>query len=1207
MKKRLRILLSLVALFCAGSVVAEEFSKTWNFSDWEIRDYEGTTAVDGMTVYGPVSVASGSKTIDGVQYSNVLKMGATATYDESGAPTANALAFEVPGPVEITVGVARPFATAKGRYLQCFAGSNATLIGELEAPSSATAATFSYTGEATTIILGSNNNTINLYYVKVEAPKEKGPAPEQMTLVGGETEATVSHTEGVYLFESVKISGGSFYFTDAEGTTYGDATGATYVYPGNEYAFVPEGQAYGIDAGRYNVTLDWNTEKISVEKIEIANYPITVFWDNANTPEWTTVYAAVVLHEDIPAPEGITSMEYMGMTVYLYPMEYRDETLYFTEIPSASVAFGFFDGNTPLIVFDEEGNFAAPIANHLYTGNLTNGVALDMGEFVLEEKMITVYFHNSLEWSAPTVTYLVGDLAHSSVDDYVVVEMVRCSDAKVREGVGEEGVIYDNNVWKAEIPNITPHFAFYNKRAADVKYDAVDIEQSLAEMQPIPCMPRVDMVYEAMTFQSFNIAIELGRYDDVVKPYPAADIKIYWDNSNTPDWTSVSAMVVPGPDAYIPADKVGFEYMGMTVYEYPMTLAEGTNYVAEIPAASVALGFMGQDQVPAIVVDNQGNFVAPVAEHVYTYDAARSIAVDMGEYQEPVRDLTVYWDNSTAQFEQPYLIYTYVPMAEADITNITTVKMERCAQVPDPKPNTEGKVMEYDVWRAVVPSDAPLFGFCTMVYEPSLGVEVPANLTPAVDEATADYVKATDENVYAPVDAYPLCVSKGTYEQVVSATPVGGIQVYWDNGIERWSNPTVVYGMKEFEYCSSSDMFTASMQKLYRTQVDASDGRIYEQNLRSGSVPENAAWFAFCEMSGSNPVEIYIIGELIIEPNSETAVYEKAVENMVYGPHSDPAMVAEEFGEAKGLFNDVVVRYPKSKIEIFWDNTALQFAAPTLVYSMIPFNQIDINNADDFELVSLSRCAEVPPFQLEDEMTDKVYDFNVYDGKLPNNAAWFAFGDLAAENPLATLRPMGEIGAEGIAFGAPVSGHVYGVETVESPVAIDLGAYDDVVTATTEPEDATDLITIYWDNAAAAWAAPQLFYVSAAGIRHLHAMELCAEVPSQFIGIEASTPVYMAEVPASAVQFGFSDDAALYVVTDEAAAPVAPVEGHIYCLSNDAAIDNTDWSSVEGVAVDADGASGAEYYNLQGVRVANPARGTYIRVANGEATKLQVR
>ena len=46
-------------------------------------------------------------------------------------------------------------------------------------------------------------------------------------------------------------------------------------------------------------------------------------------------------------------------------------------------------------------------------------------------------------------------------------------------------------------------------------------------------------------------------------------------------------------------------------------------------------------------------------------------------------------------------------------------------------------------------------------------------------------------------------------------------------------------------------------------------------------------------------------------------------------------------------------------------------------------------------------------------------------------------------------------------------------------------------------------------------------------------------------------------------------------------------------------------TAVEDIVVDNN--APAEYYNLQGVRVANPANGTYIRVAGGKATKVYVR
>ncbi len=46
-------------------------------------------------------------------------------------------------------------------------------------------------------------------------------------------------------------------------------------------------------------------------------------------------------------------------------------------------------------------------------------------------------------------------------------------------------------------------------------------------------------------------------------------------------------------------------------------------------------------------------------------------------------------------------------------------------------------------------------------------------------------------------------------------------------------------------------------------------------------------------------------------------------------------------------------------------------------------------------------------------------------------------------------------------------------------------------------------------------------------------------------------------------------------------------------------------TGIDGVAAGAD--APAEYYNLQGVRVENPAQGLYIVVRNGKATKEYVK
>ena len=47
---------------------------------------------------------------------------------------------------------------------------------------------------------------------------------------------------------------------------------------------------------------------------------------------------------------------------------------------------------------------------------------------------------------------------------------------------------------------------------------------------------------------------------------------------------------------------------------------------------------------------------------------------------------------------------------------------------------------------------------------------------------------------------------------------------------------------------------------------------------------------------------------------------------------------------------------------------------------------------------------------------------------------------------------------------------------------------------------------------------------------------------------------------------------------------------------------NVNPDSIEGITVDSD--AEAVYYNLQGIRVANPGNGIYIRVQGGKTTKV---
>jgi len=165
---------TLVAMACMalGAMAQTE----WNFSTWAMASFAETTTIDGLTIYAAadagVTIDGNNKTVDGVSYTQRLKLGGAGVFDEStAAPTARVLEFDVTGACSIYVAAMSSSSSAIDRVLVACAGNKDNKIGEFTVPGPTLGSyTYNYTGsEATKIYLYSMTGGINIYDIKVTA------------------------------------------------------------------------------------------------------------------------------------------------------------------------------------------------------------------------------------------------------------------------------------------------------------------------------------------------------------------------------------------------------------------------------------------------------------------------------------------------------------------------------------------------------------------------------------------------------------------------------------------------------------------------------------------------------------------------------------------------------------------------------------------------------------------------------------------------------------------------------------------------------------------------------------------------------------------------------------------------------------------------------------------------------------------------------
>lgn len=153
---------------------------TWNFSTSEFKDLgtiSSTTTINGLTISASsdksVTIAESGKEIDGNTFTHVLKTGGT------GSAAYRSLKFDVSGNCTIDVYLISANNTAN-RTLNIFTGSySGTPAATMPANITASKQTYEYTGEATTIYMGSDNSGINIYAINVTYPESSGNDPDK--------------------------------------------------------------------------------------------------------------------------------------------------------------------------------------------------------------------------------------------------------------------------------------------------------------------------------------------------------------------------------------------------------------------------------------------------------------------------------------------------------------------------------------------------------------------------------------------------------------------------------------------------------------------------------------------------------------------------------------------------------------------------------------------------------------------------------------------------------------------------------------------------------------------------------------------------------------------------------------------------------------------------------------------------------------------
>ncbi|MBP3251579.1 MAG: hypothetical protein J6M25_02900 [Prevotella sp.] len=170
---------------------------TWNFSDWTAERFTETVTKEGLTVMATegeaVEIDANTKTVDGVKYTQRLKLGGTGT------EVSRNLNFKVPGKCRVEV-VLMSASGSANRTLNVATGTFDNVVATIDAlGASATMGSFDYmTDEPTTIYLYSADSSINVYAIYV--------TEEQGTVGISNVPHSASAAQGVYNLKGQRVS-----------------------------------------------------------------------------------------------------------------------------------------------------------------------------------------------------------------------------------------------------------------------------------------------------------------------------------------------------------------------------------------------------------------------------------------------------------------------------------------------------------------------------------------------------------------------------------------------------------------------------------------------------------------------------------------------------------------------------------------------------------------------------------------------------------------------------------------------------------------------------------------------------------------------------------------------------------------------------------------------------------------------------------------
>jgi hypothetical protein len=163
----------MLSLLFLGFIGLTAYAQEWNFSSASFNalgSVTATTTVSGLTIYASaiatVDVDANAKSLDGMTFTNRMKLGGTGAFDADGKPATRVLTFPVTGNTKITVMGMSSSSTAD-RELIIAAGTKETIVGKFPAlGASISKGEYTYTGAATTIYIYSSASGVNLYYLK---------------------------------------------------------------------------------------------------------------------------------------------------------------------------------------------------------------------------------------------------------------------------------------------------------------------------------------------------------------------------------------------------------------------------------------------------------------------------------------------------------------------------------------------------------------------------------------------------------------------------------------------------------------------------------------------------------------------------------------------------------------------------------------------------------------------------------------------------------------------------------------------------------------------------------------------------------------------------------------------------------------------------------------------------------------------------------